>query len=96
MNSPPLPGEVHPAYADRANVIRSFSQPRGHLAIATDNGVSQITLERKKAAQSLYPKYGFYVWHFWVDEFGRYIAEEDVVWKESPDAILQPEWNPVD
>jgi hypothetical protein len=100
---PPAPGNDHPAVAQYRRTVLAYD--RDHVRVPVPSGPSWrcdvdgptfphvLEFDRHRAAQSLYPEYGTYVWPVWTDQHGRSIVGE-AVWLDNPAAVALPEWNP--
>ena len=105
---PPVPGDDHPALTDyRRTVIAHADRGVDHVRVAIPSVPSYrydadgptfphvLEFDQHRAAQSLYPEYGTYVWRIWTDQHGRSIVDE-AEWLDNPSAVDLPEWNAAD
>jgi hypothetical protein len=108
--APPVPGQNHPAVEHLSRSIRAYTDRDIVLAYVPQEAAVRayeavdvspvyeppplLQFRRQRAAQSLYPEYGSYVWYVWTDQYGRFVTDDEAVWWENPQAIALPEWNP--
>lgn len=105
--SVPVPGDNHPVVAlfapvlagERPSVFQAPIPPVLTAASALDPDpygpeIAVLTFTAERAAQSLYPEYGSYVWRIWKDQYGRHVTEPRAEWVENPLAFTHGEWNP--
>jgi len=102
----PVPGQNHPAVVQYRHGIQYARHGVFRVAVAPVLSMAEFlgpvsepsykTLEftSQKAAQSLYPEYGYYVWNVWTDQHGRFLTDERAEWQENPNTVTLPVWNP--
>ncbi len=79
--------------------VAHYLSPRPDFRVAVPP-TPRVGLEQEllftahQAAASLMPQYGYYVWRVWYDQHGRFITDAEATWRDHPDAIRLPPWNP--